>query len=227
MDLEHEALREELGAFALGQLSADRQDALRSHLQACAECRAEVAALSALAGPLAQVDPDDPLPQTPPALDVRIRTALSRVAAHQAPSAAARPSTFDRFRTYVVPALVGAAAATIGVLVVTDDDASVPTVMPEAVPIVREADGIDASAGVIDHTWGMEINLVGSGFEADASYNVVVIDQRGRSFDSGAFVGVGDNTLTCKMNSAVLRDQAVSLAVTDVEGTVVVRADLA
>ena len=224
MDPQHDAIREDLGAFALGQLPETDAAVVRAHLQTCDQCRQEVDEFASLAGALAHVDPDDPMPAPPAALDARI-SALTQ--APQPVSSSIRPSTARRWiPVAAVSALAGAAAA-IGLVVLVDDDGVAPApVTPEAVRIVREAPGIDADAGVIDHTWGIEINLVGSGFTPDASYEVVVTDRRGRTYDAGAFVGVGETTLTCKMSSAVLREDAVSFAVMDDDGEVVLRADL-
>ncbi|MDQ3466093.1 MAG: hypothetical protein M3500_15720, partial [Actinomycetota bacterium] len=62
--------------------------------------------------------------------------------------------------------------------------------------------------------------------EEDVAYDVVVQDEDGSRYSSGAFVGVGGNTLTCNMTSAVLREDASKFVVRDPSGQVVVQADL-
>jgi len=94
------------------------------------------------------------------------------------------------------------------------------------VPVVAVAPDLDVRAGLVDHTWGMEIELVGTGFVRGAAYDVVVTDERGRRYDSGAFVGVGSTEMTCALSAAVLREDAVRFAVRDDGGAVVARADL-
>jgi anti-sigma factor RsiW len=55
---EHRTLREQLGAYALGQLDADARVAVRAHLDGCPACRAELAEIAPLADLLRRVDPD-------------------------------------------------------------------------------------------------------------------------------------------------------------------------
>lgn len=79
----HRALRESLGAHLLGHLDEDADAMLRTHLDRCRPCRAELAELAPLTALLAQVDPDAldpdtfgaapaPTPTPPPELGARI-----------------------------------------------------------------------------------------------------------------------------------------------------------
>ncbi|MEU4396797.1 zf-HC2 domain-containing protein [Kribbella sp. NPDC023855] len=65
---EHRRLREQLGAFALDQLTATERTAVQAHLDGCTDCRGELAAIGPLAAPLKLVDPArlDRLPDAPP-----------------------------------------------------------------------------------------------------------------------------------------------------------------
>lgn len=65
---EHRRLRDLLGAYSLDQLSADERTGVRAHLDGCAECRAELAAIAPLAAPLRLIDPDrlELSPEVPP-----------------------------------------------------------------------------------------------------------------------------------------------------------------
>ena len=60
-DMDHDALREAAGLYALGALARDERDAFEAHLATCAECAAEVRALegvvTALPYAVPQVDP--------------------------------------------------------------------------------------------------------------------------------------------------------------------------
>ncbi|MBA2595638.1 MAG: zf-HC2 domain-containing protein, partial [Chloroflexia bacterium] len=59
----HVAVRDLLGAFALGAVTAEEAAAVREHLATCAECQAEVAALWAAVDSLpALVEPMEPPP---------------------------------------------------------------------------------------------------------------------------------------------------------------------
>ena len=72
-DQRHEQYRELLAAAAFGTLTADEQRLLRSHLDGCAECRAELADYRVIAGAL-PVTLDERAPS--PELRDRIRASL-------------------------------------------------------------------------------------------------------------------------------------------------------
>ena len=55
---EHRVLRERLGAYVLDGLDPAERAGVDAHLAGCASCRAELASLAPLAGPLRGVDPD-------------------------------------------------------------------------------------------------------------------------------------------------------------------------
>ena len=60
MNLDHEQISELLGPYSRGELDAERNEAVRTHLDACDGCRSEAAALQALmALPEAQLDPSE------------------------------------------------------------------------------------------------------------------------------------------------------------------------
>ncbi|GAA4337167.1 hypothetical protein GCM10023162_39290 [Klenkia terrae] len=76
---EHRELREQLGVYALGHGTADERAAVRAHLDGCAACRAELAALVRLRARLADVDPDrlDEVPAPPPGLGAGVSRLVS------------------------------------------------------------------------------------------------------------------------------------------------------
>ncbi len=65
-----------------------------------------------------------------------------------------------------------------------------------------------ASAGVVAHTWGVEIKLEATGLRSGSPYAVVVMTRDRRPRSAGAFVGTGDNVMNCNLNSDVLRPDA-------------------
>jgi anti-sigma factor RsiW len=71
---EHRTIRESLGAYALGQLPRHERIAVRAHLDGCAACRAELAEIEPVVGPLGRVDPGrlDATPVPPQWLGDRI-----------------------------------------------------------------------------------------------------------------------------------------------------------
>src|SRR5229473_7064515 len=87
----HDALREQAAAYALGGLSEAERSAFEAHLNGCAECKAEVGAFLPVSGALAQaVEQHDP----PAALRGRILGAARR-----APAAPRRFSALAPWRS--------------------------------------------------------------------------------------------------------------------------------
>jgi hypothetical protein len=70
--------RESLGAQALGQLPDEERAALEAHLEGCAECRAELESLAAVARLMPLADPErfGATPQPPPELARRVADAI-------------------------------------------------------------------------------------------------------------------------------------------------------
>ncbi len=85
---EHHDMRMSLGAYVLGQLSADETTILEAHLDTCPDCMAELAALTPVANALGQLrgqrQPDDTL--VPPA-DLGDRLCRRSPAQHDATAA--------------------------------------------------------------------------------------------------------------------------------------------
>ncbi|MET0190032.1 MAG: zf-HC2 domain-containing protein [Pseudonocardia sediminis] len=88
----------------------------------------------------------------------------------------------------------------------------------ESVGVQALRPGIDAEAGVVPHTWGVEVKLTASGFDAGRTYRAAVLDSTGRPVGAGEFVGTGGDEMVCNLNSSVLRDRATGFVVTDAAG---------
>ena len=219
MKRSHEELQESLGAYALGQLEdLGLRDEVDAHLATCPVCREEVAAIALIAGPLRAVNIDDIRPvgiATPRELDDRIRRALP-------------PVTSARRRwvpTVVSSGLVAAAAAATVYFIAPDTEPPVgPTVI--AVSDVETAVGITATAGLVDHTWGLEVKLEASGLPAGGTYEMWVVSDDGKAYEAGEFIGVKGKKVVCNMSSSVLLRDAVSFKVVDDRGAQVIAADL-
>jgi anti-sigma-K factor RskA len=209
----HIELRDDLGAFALGQLDDDRRADVEAHLETCPACRAHLAEIAPAAAALRDVDRGAAAVLSAPAeLDDRIHRALPP------PS---RGGRWVPVGAAIAAAAVAAAAGAVTV-VVTREDA--PTVI--AVPRVVVADGVTATAGLVDHTWGLEIKLEAAGLPAGERFEVWVLGEDGRSYDAGAFLGVGGSTIACDMSSSVMLDDAASFRVLDAGGAEVIAASL-
>lgn len=214
----HRTIREELGAYALGQLSGDRWHAVHDHLETCAVCRADLDEIAPVAGLLGgardRLRPDDLStdPAPPPLPDALI-----------AEVRATAPVPVHRPRRVLL-----AAAAAVGVLVAGGVGYSVGAttgqVPREDVAVRAAAPGIRAEATLIAHTWGMEVTLTATGFTAGEAYVVTVTDDAGRTVGAGEFLGTGGRELVCNLNSSVLRADASLVRVTDPDGQVVLDA---
>ena len=217
----HRALREQLGVYALGHGTAEERAAVRAHLDGCAACRAELAALTPVAARLADVDPGrlDELPHPPPGLADAV---LARIAAEKA----GRPVDLAsrrrrRTRVVAVAAAAGLAAAGFGVGWLVRPVPDAPPLEAVAVDVTEE--NVSASADLVPHTWGVEVKLSGEGFTAGEVYRVSVNEQDGDVVPAGEFLGVGPGRLDCNLNSSVLREDAVGFEVVDADGSVVLR----
>jgi anti-sigma factor RsiW len=211
-DLLHERLRHDLGAYVLGQLDPARAVEVEDHLPTCPECRGEHDELVPVAAALADLRADaSPAPLDAPAgLEGRI---LEAIGTEQ------RARSRTRWRP-ILSAVAGAAAAAavlIGTYAVTRPE---PPPL-EAVAVQVETPGVDATADLVPHTWGVEVRLHASGFTAGERYRVVVVGTDGRAYDAGEFVGV-DGAMDCNLNSSVLRADATGFRVQDASGDTVV-----
>jgi len=218
-----------LGAFALGDVTEAEALAIRAHLDGCAACRAELAELTPLAARLAWADVDrlDDVPVTPPELEAlvfdRLRAEAGRTAETTARSSAARRRI--RRRALVTAACVAAAGIGFAVAWATKPGPPRGPLEPVAVRAL-DADVRDLTADVVPHTWGMEIKLAGAGFDAGATYEVKVITASGTVVDAGEFIGLGETTMHCNLNSSVLREDATGFEVLDEAGDVVVTSSI-
>ena len=216
---DHRDLREQLGWYALGHGTPEERAGVRAHLDGCAACRAELAELSPLAVRLQGVDPDrlDEQPMPPAGLGDAV---LARIAAEEP----LRRRRVASRRALAAAAVVGVAAAGFGVGWLVRP---VPDPLPLEPVAVQVADtGIEATANVIPHAWGVEVRLTGEGFTAGAVYRVVVTDEDGTEVSAGQFLGVGPAELRCNLNSSVLREDATGFQVVAADGTVVATSDL-
>ena len=221
---EHRRWREMLGAFVLGELDGEQRAALQAHLDGCDQCRAELREIGPVAAALAEADPrlfesEEP---RPPA-DLLERT-LARV--DQARRTEDELQRRRRNRLIGRSALASAAAA---LLVAVGLFALLPRLTgPPMEPVAFSGApaGVEAEADLIDHTWGTETILVASGLEDGQAYELVLRDEEGGAVPSGAFIGTGDEPLECRMNAALLREDATGLEVRTAGGDVVLEAEL-
>lgn len=124
-----------------------------------------------------------------------------------------------------VAAAGGIAAGAAGFAIVSRDWDDDPAGPPMEAASVRPVDGVQASANLINHTWGTEVLLDVSGLEPGAAYTMDLMAADGRRVSAGGFVGA-DGVMKCRNNGAVLRADLQGFAVTGPGGTEVLSAEL-
>jgi anti-sigma factor RsiW len=198
----------------LGHLDGRERAAVHAHLATCARCRADldeirpVAELLEVTRDRISVERYEPeyVPPLSPQLVARVRAGRR----------------FHRAAVAAAAAAVVLLAAGLGFMMGGRSQA----VPQEAVAVRTLTPGVQASAGLVAHTWGMEVKLVATGFEPGRPYRVTVTDDQGRTVGAGEFVGTGAQEMRCNLNSSVLRAAAASFEVTDADGQVVLDADV-
>ncbi len=84
-----------------------------------------------------------------------------------------------------------------------------------------------ASADLVAHTWGVELRMVADGFDRGSTYRAAFRDaDSGELSPAGEFIGTGDASMTCNLQSSVLRDDVSEVVVTDASGSPILQAAL-
>lgn len=232
----HQTLREQLGSYALGHLDPASAQAVRAHLDGCAECRAEAADLASLRGMLSAVDPShfgDP-PTPPPDLGSRIRAAIAdergqrdarRVEDELERARNGRLRRRLRVAAVAAALVAGASGGALVERLVRADPVRPPSVAMEPValkPVAHSGVRID-SANLVAHSWGVELRMQGAGFAAGEVYLAAFRARDGRLVPAGEFIGTGAAEVTCNLQSGVLREQTVGVVIMDDAGDPVAR----
>ena len=247
---EHRRLRELLGAYALGHLDEVEADRLRSHLDGCPSCRAELGEIAPLAGLLDGIDAAHfDLPALPPGdLGARIRSQVAGERELQESDELRLRRDRSRRRAAGRGALGAVAAAVVLAVLVggavlgrsTAPDAAAPEptatiTVTQAPPVTLEPVTLSSAtpaitietSGLVAHTWGVELRMTGRGFEEGAVFQAAFrSSETGELETAGAFIGTGGKEMTCNLQSALMRAEASEVVVTDADGAVVLTAPL-
>lgn len=215
----HDLVEPLLGPAALGALDAAERDVVDRHLARCPDCAAELRSLSLVAGRLSALTPEQAQGQQAPEQGLSEQIVL----------ADARRRRSGRRRSALLvaaAAIVLGAAGAGGALLVSEEGGSATPISAGPVPVpvpVQTVAGVQASAGMIAHTWGVEIKLIGSGFTNGDTYAVQLVNDSGQRSSAGRFLGTGQNVLRCNLTSGVLSRDAAAFIVRDDDGRQVVR----
>jgi len=184
-----------LGAYALGDLSAEERAGLEAHLEGCPECRAEAKSLDTVARLLPLADPDRfsrPAPQPSSDLGKEIAATIGRE----------RRVVQRRRRWRFGLALSGAAAAAAVVLAIV--------VLPSAggapeqhVDFGRLPDGIKIYATLEPHAYGTEIHMYVKGVRSGTLCHVYLRGPRGERVAAGTFTYRWGDDSTAVLSSAL------------------------
>jgi len=225
---DHRRLRELLGSYALGHLDGDEKASVRAHLDGCPDCRLELAEIEPLAAALSEIDAarlTDLV--TPPAdLGARIHAAVAeeRVLV-EARTAGADRRDVRRRRTRALLAVAAGLVLLVGGIALgaglTNDSGPAQVQVPIEQLAFERSPGSPlsvSSAGLIAHTWGLEVRLVGTGFAAGEVFRAAVRTTSGALLPAGEFLGTGQKRLVCNLQAALLRPDATEFVVMDDTG---------
>ncbi|SDG94327.1 hypothetical protein [Microbacterium pygmaeum] len=128
-----------------------------------------------------------------------------------------------RPRRWITP-LLGAACVAIGLgagLAIPSLVSTPPSGGPGTLGAVEQIDvrsepaGAQIDAALVAHTWGTEAVVDATGLEVGATYSVVFIGDDGTEFSAGEMLG-STVPIHCRLNAAVLREEAVRLEIREV-----------
>jgi predicted anti-sigma-YlaC factor YlaD len=211
-------VRPALGAFVLGHLGPGEAAAVRAHLEGCAACRSEAAALAPVADLLPLADPErvgapaEPGPSTGLLDEVLTRIELER-------------DTHRRRRRRSVGVRVAAVAAAltlaavVAVVTIGSDPADGPS--GEVVAMTASRPGVLGEAVIHEDPRSTWVELTTTGLAAGETY-AVWLEETGTGDRSpmGTFTGV-EGDLYISLYSTLPRDRAASIGVSTPDGATV------
>jgi anti-sigma factor RsiW len=175
--------RELLGAYALGHLEGDERAGLEAHLDGCARCHEELAALQPVTLMLPHADPGrfGPAPQPPPELGQRVAATIA--AERERGEKRRRRRLFSGF------ALGGATAAAVAAVLLLfvfggGDGSGGPE---QQVRFAGLPAGITIDATLEPHSYGTEIHMYVHGVPSGTLCRVWLRGANGASYPAGTF----------------------------------------
>jgi Putative zinc-finger len=180
---DHRDLRLSLGAYALGDLSADERPTIAAHLEGCPGCRAELRELEGVAALLPLADPvriEEPATRPPADLGARIEAQIAAETSREG-----RKRRRRRFRLGLGGAVAAAAvAALLALVVLPGGGESSPA---QEVKFTSVPKGVSIAATLEPHAFGTEIQMYVSGIRSGTLCRVFLRDASGRTYPAGSF----------------------------------------
>jgi len=205
-----------LGAAALGRLEPAEEIGLRAHLDGCADCRAELRDLTAVADALAAVPVENVTSAAAEPSDALAGRILSRVALERGVERNRR----TRRVLAGAAAFVAAAAAVIAVVIFVGSSSSPGTRV--RIPGVGNA---TASATLHSANAGTEIDMTVAGLKPGHYYWLWLTGEDEKRMGAGTFKGTR-GTSELRLMAAVPLDEADRIWVTDDKKHVVLDAHI-
>lgn len=231
--------RAELIAAALtGELTAQESQEFDAACAADPSIRAELAELSEVSRRLGGADLTWREEVPPTALEARVLAAVDAEAGSGAGAGAGAGAggPLGSSRRWRPAGMLAAAASlvavgAIGAMVVQGLVTAPPDGPPGTLGAVEEISFTDIPAGgaieaaLIAHTWGTETLLEAEGLQLGETFEVVLVSTAGEEYSSGTFFATTE-TVVCRMNAAVLREDVAQVRIESADGAVAAVAEL-
>jgi hypothetical protein len=206
---DHRDWKLSLGAYALGDLSADERAAIAAHLEGCPECRAELRELEGVAALLPLADPariEQPTARPPAYLGARIEAQIAAESAREG-----RVKRRRRFRLGLGGAVATAAVAAVLALVILPiGGESSPT---QQVKFASLPNGMTIDATLEPHAFGTEIHMYVDGVRSGTLCRVFLRDENGKTYSAGSFRYRWGDDSEAELSSALDISQAAEIGV--------------
>jgi anti-sigma factor RsiW len=213
-----------------GNLSDARQAEFEAHTRSCAGCADEVQRLGSVASRLhdSGVDPDavERFDAAPAGLHARVTDAIEQARREDSNVRLLEPR---RRRTRRISlAVLAAAAVVLAVAAIVGLTHSNPGTRPEQVALAAKdvAPGSSATAALRPQPYGTAIDLKVAGLNDGTVYALWLADASGTRSPAGTFVAGHDGKAALDTSTALPRDKAVKIWITDPHDTTVLAAQL-
>jgi hypothetical protein len=202
---EHDRLRDLLGVYVLGGLSAAERAEVDDHLSGCARCRDDLVELAPIPGLLSQVRLGDLEASPPPDPDVVVagaRADLDRLRASRA-----------RWRRAAGIAAAVALVA-VGASLVLEPGRSDPAERETVALVLDAGPTVGGSISVEERAWGSYVHVSLEGLPARDRYHIWAVDTSGTWHESGSWRPTADDTARLGASTHLRLDEVDQVVVT-------------